>query len=198
MINYFLKAKHWQLFLFAFVVPFFVQIVLTILIVVKFKDATYLEMEQNTSYFYIFPLLALLYLFGQMGWLYSLAVGLQKKIPQELRLKINRFKLLFFIPIVYILGFLSFFMIVVNNLTTSTTPQNFDTIFYFLPFLLLFHIASIACIFHTNYFVAKTFKTAELQREVLFKDFIGEFFMIWFFIIGIWFLQPKINKIADS
>jgi hypothetical protein len=48
------------------------------------------------------------------------------------------------------------------------------------------------------YFVAKTFKTVELQKEVTFSDFIGEFFMFWFYYIGILFLQPKINKMVED
>ena len=47
------------------------------------------------------------------------------------------------------------------------------------------------------YFVAKTLKTVELQKEVLFSDFAGEFFIVWFFPIGIWIIQPKINKIIE-
>jgi hypothetical protein len=54
------------------------------------------------------------------------------------------------------------------------------------------------CIFYTLYFVAKTFKTVELQREVKFSDFAGEFFMIWFYPIGIWIIQPKINKMIEE
>jgi hypothetical protein len=46
--------------------------------------------------------------------------------------------------------------------------------------------------------VAKTIKTVELQREVNFSEFIGEFFMIWFYFIGIWILQPKINRMVKQ
>ena len=48
------------------------------------------------------------------------------------------------------------------------------------------------------YFVAKTYKTVELQRQVSFSDFAGEFFMIWFYPIGIWIIQPKLNKIIEN
>jgi hypothetical protein len=35
----------------------------------------------------------------------------------------------------------------------------------------------------------------ELQREALAGDYIVDFILFWFFIVGIWFLQPRINKI---
>jgi hypothetical protein len=49
--------------------------------------------------------------------------------------------------------------------------------------------------FYILYFVAKTMKSVEMQKTVTFNDYAGEFFLIWFFPIGIWFLQPRINKI---
>jgi hypothetical protein len=41
-------------------------------------------------------------------------------------------------------------------------------------------------------------KTIELQREVTFSDFAGEFFLIWFYPVGIWIIQPKVNKFAQA
>ena len=48
------------------------------------------------------------------------------------------------------------------------------------------------------YFCSKTIKTVELQKEVFFGEFIGDFFGLWFYPIGIWFIQPKINKLAKD
>ena len=53
-------------------------------------------------------------------------------------------------------------------------------------------------IFHTMYFAAKTIKCVELKRNVTFSDIAGEFFLIWFFPIGVWILQPRINKLIDG
>ena len=45
---------------------------------------------------------------------------------------------------------------------------------------------------------AKALKTVEWQKPVTFSDFAGEFFLIWFFPIGIWIIQPRINKLFDA
>lgn len=45
------------------------------------------------------------------------------------------------------------------------------------------------------YFVAKTITSVEMKKESHFSDYIGDFFLIWFFPVGIWFVQPRINKI---
>ena len=36
----------------------------------------------------------------------------------------------------------------------------------------------------------------ELQHSVKFEDFKEEFILVWFFPVGIWNLQPRINKLA--
>jgi hypothetical protein len=53
-------------------------------------------------------------------------------------------------------------------------------------------------IFYSLYFIAKELKSVELQKPVTFSDFAGEFFLLWFFPIGIWIIQPRINKIFES
>jgi len=50
------------------------------------------------------------------------------------------------------------------------------------------------CLLYPSYFIAETFKTCELQREVKFHEFIGAFFLFLLYPIGIWIIQPKVNK----
>jgi len=69
-----------------------------------------------------------------------------------------------------------------------------------LIFIFIFpvHFFCMFCIFYCLYFNAKALKAAEWQRPVTFSDFAGEFFMIWFFPVGIWILQPRINKLFEN
>ena len=60
------------------------------------------------------------------------------------------------------------------------------------------HFFSMFCILYCFYFTAKTIKTAELERKVGFGDFVGEFLLLWFYPIGIWFLQPRVNKLIEK
>ncbi len=48
------------------------------------------------------------------------------------------------------------------------------------------------------YFCSKIYKTAVLQREVTLGDHIGELFAAWFLFVGIWIMQPKINKLESG
>ncbi|MTI29322.1 hypothetical protein [Xanthovirga aplysinae] len=47
-------------------------------------------------------------------------------------------------------------------------------------------------------FPAKTIKSIELKKNTGIGDYIGDFFLIVFLPIGIWFLQPRINKIVEA
>jgi len=139
----------------------------------------------------------ILYVGTLFGWQWSVAIGLQKKIPAGIIMKVTKFKIFFFFPLVYIVlisVFIGFIMS--GHVLQNGAPD--PSIFYFFPIILPLHLFSMFCIFYCIYFVAKTIKTVELQREVTFNDFVAEFFLVWFHFIGIWILQPKINKMAEG
>ncbi len=50
-------------------------------------------------------------------------------------------------------------------------------------------------VLYTFYNVPKSLKTLELGRKVTFTEFILDSLLMFAFPIGIWFIQPRINKI---
>lgn len=184
MIDKFLKAKHWQLFLLTFGLPLIVQFI-TIVSMVTLSNSDTPFIINYIQYILIIMLVSMGVLFG---WFWSVVIGLIHKIPQNISIKVKRFKIFFFIPLVYILMIILFII----SLTNGVEPNPL----FFILFIPL-HLLSMFGIFHSLYYVAKVFKTIELQKEVSFSDFAGEFFMIWFFPIGIWLIQPKINKMVN-
>ncbi len=196
MINTFLRAKHWQLFLLMIVIPFGFQVFLFTTIFSNINIDSEPDSTVFFNYFKYFPLMMILFSLIFFGWFWSIAIGLQSKIPKEVKMKVNRFKIFFFIPLIYIL-FISVFMGSIFGESIETMQQTEVT--SILPvFAVIFplHFFSMFCMFYMLYFVSKTIKTVELQRELRFSDFAGEFFLLWFYIIGIWIIQPKINKMV--
>lgn len=47
-------------------------------------------------------------------------------------------------------------------------------------------------------FPAKALKTIEIGREAAFGEYFGYFMAFLFFPVGVWFLQPKINRIVEG
>lgn len=204
MVEKFLKAKHWQLFLLTFGIPMIFQMVLMGLMFSNIANAGEPSPEMFDNLFNavsIISIVSILFMGVLFGWYWSVAVGLDKKIPENLRLNLKRFKLVFFFPLIYLIVITVFVGTMMNGIMNGMmNPENGLNLAFVGVFGIIFllHICSICCIFYCLYFVAKTIKTAETQRRVGFGDFAGEFFLIWFFPIGIWFIQPKVNQMIEE
>jgi uncharacterized RDD family membrane protein YckC len=46
--------------------------------------------------------------------------------------------------------------------------------------------------------VSKNLVLAETSKPASFYDYAGPFFLIWFFPIGVWFTQPRINRLYEQ
>lgn len=194
MINRFLNAKHWQLFTLMFGIPILLQIITMISMFANIDSNGNPDQTGMLNMMKIFPIIMLLYVGLFFGWFWSIGIGLQKFIPTDIKMKIQKFKIFFFIPLVYIL----FILIVIGTIfygISSGSNAVGGIVGKMLLFIIPMHLFSMFCMFYLLYFVSKTIKTTELKRTVTFSEFAGEFFLIWFFPIGIWFIQPKINKL---
>jgi len=195
-MNLFLRAKHWQIFLVAFGLPFVFQMVMMVTI---FSEIAHNHNpEVLFTFFKVFPLLMVLFIGTTLGWEYSVAIGLQKLVPPNVKMKVTKFKIFFFIPVTYLCLIIAFTTYLFSgHIPTQSNPPG---PIFFSVFAIIFpiHLFSVFCLFYCLYFVAKTYKTVELQRAVIFSDFVGEFFMAWFIFIGIWIMQPKINKMVEE
>jgi len=180
----FLTLKHWQLFGLLIGLPMVFQFI-TIGSVISSNDPK--------TMFYFFPILMIIVIGLFFGWFYALGTNLHKKLPQTAKMNLNRFKIFLFIPVVYLMLISVFMAGMFFNITSGGKPN--PAIF---ALIIPLHLFSMFCIFYCLYFNAKALKTVEFQKPVTFSDFAGEFFLIWFFPIGIWIIQPRINKLFDT
>jgi hypothetical protein len=51
---------------------------------------------------------------------------------------------------------------------------------------------------HIMIFPGRLIKSIELGEKADFGEYIGNFFLLLFWPIGIWFLQPRINRIVTD
>ena len=188
----FLNAKHWQIFLLTFGIPMLLQLFFIASIFQSINADTPPDSDFILRYLLFFPILMIFFTAVFFGWFWSVGVGLDKKIPEHLKLNVGRFKKILLFPFVYILLISGFIGYIFSGGLLFENEPNFSV--FGLIFLL--HIGSMIAIFYSLYFVAKTIKTAELQKPVSFGDFAGEFFLIWFFPVGVWIVQPKINEMV--
>lgn len=182
-----LKAKAWQIFMITIGLPIIFEII----------AIPFLVSDNPLFVMIAIPLISILFFIGFLCWFWSIAVGLQEKVPDGVKLKVIRFKAFFFIPLIYFVFLFSFSAFVSNGTTENGLISNGVAMARLMGVTFPLHLFSMFCIFYCLYFVAKTFKTVELQRAVTFSDFAGEFFLIWFFPVGIWIIQPRINKMVE-
>jgi hypothetical protein len=118
-----------------------------------------------------------------LAWLWTLGQFLWSLAPLTLRPSLLRFRFSLLYPSAYIPLF--FFLVMTSD------PSE-------VPIAIIFplHLLAMYCMFYNLYFVAKTLKLAEVKKEVSFYDYSGAFFLLWFFPVGIWILQPRVNELA--
>lgn len=175
-----LDLKHWQLFVLIIVPVLLFQVVTTI---------AFLE-DSDPSFVWPFALMVMTLVVAVFfGWLYALGTTLYDRLPPDNGMRLTRFRVFFFIPLAYML--LLPFLIV----RLSSTYEDYDLVPALLAWIVPLHLFAMCCIFYCIYFSAKALKSVLLQRPATFSDFAGEFFLLWFFPVGIWFLQPQINKL---
>ena len=136
-------------------------------------------------------LIILVCLGGFLGWFWAIGTGMQQLIPENVRLKTGKFRFFLVYTMVYMLIFSVFISYTFASM--HLISENQDVYGGMLFLILPLHLFAMFAIFYCLYFVAKTFKTVELQRLAKFSDYAGEFFLFWFFPVGIWVIQPKIN-----
>lgn len=200
-MNPFLKAKHWQLFILLFGIPFTIQFWwMDDLFSALPKPGDDPEMVDEVflgSMMDLMPLFigvgAVIFLL-QMSWFVSVALGLRKYTPASVRLRRLPFVVSFVLPNLYFIFLFQFLYALFDS--------NFEIPGWFhggsIAFVILMHLVSFACLFYFVYYTAKAYKTALLKRKVNREEVVGEFFMVLFLFAGIWVLQPRINQIIEG
>lgn len=111
------------------------------------------------------------------GWFYMLGSALYKKLPTDKGMNITFFRFNLAIAFCYTVTS-SLFFASVNKL-----------------FILPLHFYAMFGVFYSMYFISKSLTIIETNENVKADRYLGTFFMLWFFPVGIWWVQPRINNI---
>lgn len=178
-MRFLLRLKHWQLFLITWGIPIGINLY---------------TFSRPALMVKLFPLMMLIFIIGIFGWIWAISTQLHKKLPRQVKLNIRGFKVVFSIPIVYMLavtlwmGYQFYFRF----------PEGSQMIGSVIFFIAVFHFISMVCILLGLRFAAQTLRSVELGRLASFSEYAVEFFLIWFSPIGFWILQPRLNKLIEQ
>ena len=167
----FLTLKAWQLFL-LLIVPMFAPM----FIVPAMKSML------------PFSIISLAWIFVLVGWLVSVGIASNKRLPKELAKSTVLYKFGFGFAVCYA----SFMFLVLMPQSIQAQPNSFPG--WAVPA----HLFSMFGMFYGLWFTAKQFTTLQRLEKVSFLEYSGPFFLFWFCFIGVWFLQPKINEVLGK
>lgn len=176
--NFFLRAKHWQIFL----LLFGIGVVGDLAAISSSISARVQSPEDFGKVSLLVGVEIVLFMFCFLAWFWSMGSFLSSIMQPALRLKMGFFRFAIIYPALYIFVFIALFQ------SISTKPTLFAVIF---PL----HVSAVFCMFYLLYFVSKSLVLAETSKPASFYDYAGPFFLIWFFPIGVWFTQPRINRL---
>lgn len=171
--NFFLGGRHWQIFL-LLTLPYLAAMAVEVNLAPFPASPT----GGNGIGDSLFVGLMLFWMFSALAWFWTLGSFFRSLVEPKRNLRLFRVAIVY--PAVFTFALLP---VMVNP-----QPARIAIIF---PLDLL----AMLCLFYCLYFIARNMVLAETGKAEKFYDYAGPFFLLWFFPIGVWFLQPRINRL---
>lgn len=172
--NFFLRAKNWQIFLLLLVIPTIAEF--TALGAIPTRIRSWHDFGPGALSFIG---VMVLYLLCFLAWFGSMGLFFDSLVKPEFRMQTQFFRFSLVYPAVYMSIF--FLMIILDG--------------GFPSWIVPLHLACMLCVFYLLYFVSKNLVLAETSKTASFYEYAGPFFLLWFFPVGVWFIQPKVNRL---
>jgi|GEM_PF-7109067 len=122
-----------------------------------------------------------------LGWILMLGHGLSRRLNTLDSIEFKIFKAAGILLIV------SASLSKILMTTHITEPRGHSIVF--MTFLGIYTLTLLTITFT---FPAKTLKRLETKEEIDINDYFGDIFGLIFWPIGIWTIQPRINKLIDN
>ena len=171
-MSIYLRAKHWQLFIALVGSMFFAQAMMA---------NSVMSGDSPNPLVMAIPAFFMAVVF--FGWLWSVASACSKVLPPELASSTK--------PMLFGLVYALVYLLISSSFFFGSNGQ--------LPgYIIVMHLLAMASIFYALGFTAKQLAKLEQGINVSFFSYSGPFFLFWFFPIGIWFIQPKVNQLLGG
>jgi hypothetical protein len=174
LTNFFLRAKHWQLFLLLFVIPTTLEVVATGYIPTTIR--TWRDLGTGGLAYLGLMLIDMLFL---LGWLWAIGSFLNTLQGSDVRMKLSFFR--------FALVFAPVYMVLFFPLVFASEPP--------VEIIVLLHLLATFCLFYMFYFVARSLVTVNKGKQVSLNDYAKPLILLCLFPIGVWSIQPRINQL---
>jgi hypothetical protein len=137
----------------------------------------------------------------QFLWMWTMGVELHKRLPEGVDMNIGLFKFTMILPLLSTIIVLSLVYLFIegipNQLQTGEAPDPVGFAKY-IAILLPVYLVLIASSIYNYYFCGKALKSVEMNKEAKLGDSVGEMVLLFIPIIGVWFIQPRLNTIFSD
>ncbi|MEJ0031568.1 MAG: hypothetical protein WDO15_14860 [Bacteroidota bacterium] len=181
----FVRLKNWQIFLIV-MLPLGSS-------VIQIWIFSFFSMEISIKIAAVLAYVRLAARLALFLWLYLVGIKLNEKIG------LDKFDTrLFSATIIYMAMFITFEKLR-HEIGFDLSFTNIEFAVYNSVYpISWFQVVSWISLIYSYYFVAKVLLSAELGRRTSFGEFVGSFFLMLFILIGIWWIQPRINEVFSG
>lgn len=173
--RFFVRAKHWQVFLL-----FASLFVLGTLPFAGDFSSTLKSQEGSAAVLFAAEAAGALFTWCFLLWLWQLGSFLNSVVSPTLRRKKSFFLFTIMYVALYVIASFALFQSIQPKLLVVTGPLRW---------------LGIYCMLCSVYFVAEGLVTAEVDKRPSFLDCLGPFLLLWFFPVGVWFIQPRVSRL---
>ena len=166
-MDFYLKLAPWKLFL-----------ILTGALV--FPMVVFESTPPNRVSFFVY---AVFYSVLVFGWVVSIGIEANRKLEDGLK----KSPYLMLLGLIYcaVYGGISIFFLMPTSV--EDLPVNLGLIF---PL----HFISFGCSIYSMGYSAKRLKSLQIRKIPVFSEYVSILLGFWFFPLGVWFIQPKVNR----
>jgi hypothetical protein len=177
--KFFLRARPWQIVLLFFVVPVLAGIAGMERISTQIRSWH----DFGLAEFFFLGVMAFSMFFFP-AWFWSMGSFLDSIVKPELKLKARFFRFVLIYPFVYLFIFFPFLF-----LRPAPVPA---------AVIVPLSLFGMFCLLYIFYFVSKNLVLAETGEPASFSEYAGLFLLFCFFPIGVWVIQPRINRLYEE
>lgn len=168
-MTFFLRAKAWQVFL---------------ILMAAASFGSFIQRKPGNITLIMFGTVVLMLVW--MGWMWAIASESNKRLEPSLQKSP--------MPMAFGIAFAAFYLALVPWLWPDLRTGDKGVPALVFPM----HLGSMLAIFYALVFTANRLTTLERNQRVTFFDYAGPFFLFWFFPLGVWFIQPRVNRLLGN
>ncbi len=165
-----LQLKHWQLFLIVIGLPLL---------------SDFFVVSESSQADTINVIVGVVIVSTVFSWIWAIGNGLFEQLPAGQRFNLGVFRLAFLSALTILISLLW----VAEGGARLTSNDLLVLLFIGVPIYLGLMIYIVL-------YAARTLKTIELGRLAKIDEYAGEAFLIWMVPVGVWFIQPRLNKLS--